>query len=97
MTRICFTMLGTDGKITFILRGLTQFFVVGFLVGFILMIYFQRKEERMGNGFEKGKKYEVVDAKKGDCIGCCFHIEGVCNLDITIPCRKGFIFKEVKE
>jgi hypothetical protein len=51
----------------------------------------------MGNGFEKGKKYEVVDAKQGDCIGCCFHIEGVCNLDITIPCRKGFIFKEVKE
>lgn len=44
MTRICFTMLGTDSKITFIHRGLTQFFVVGFLVGFILMIYFQRKE-----------------------------------------------------
>jgi hypothetical protein len=47
-------------------------------------------------GFEKGKKYEVVDAEQGDCIGCCFHIEGVCNLDITIPCRKDFIFKEVK-
>ena len=47
-------------------------------------------------GFEKGKKYEVVDAEQGDCIGCCFHIEGVCNLYITIPCRKGFIFKEVK-
>lgn len=46
MTRICFTMLGTDGKITFIHRGLTQFFVVEFLVGFILMIYFQRKEEK---------------------------------------------------
>lgn len=48
-------------------------------------------------GFEKGKKYEVVDAKQGDCIGCCFLIEGVCNLNITISCRNGFIFKEVKE
>lgn len=46
--------------------------------------------------FEKGKKYDVVETERGDCIGCCFHIEGVCNLDITIPCRKGFIFKEVK-
>lgn len=24
-------------------------------------------------GFEKGKKYDVVDAEQGDCIGCCFN------------------------
>lgn len=47
MTRICFTMFGTDGKITFIHFGLMQLSVVGFLVGFILTIYFQRKEMRM--------------------------------------------------
>lgn len=46
--------------------------------------------------FEKGKKYEVVDAEQGDCIGCCFNKEG-CTLDISIPCREGFIYKEIKE
>ena len=46
--------------------------------------------------FEKGKKYEVVDAQHGECIGCCFNKDG-CTLDIDIPCRKEFIYKEIKE
>ena len=46
--------------------------------------------------FEKDKKYEVVDAENGDCIGCCFNKDG-CTLDIDIPCRKEFIYKEIKE
>lgn len=50
----------------------------------------------MGKGFEKGKKYEVVDAEQGDCIGCCFNKDG-CTLDISIPCREGYIYKEIKE
>lgn len=48
-------------------------------------------------GFEKGKKYDVVDAKHGACVGCCFNKDGYCNLDIDIPCRKEFIYKEIKE
>lgn len=47
-------------------------------------------------GFEKGKKYDVVDAEHGDCVGCCFNKDG-CTLDIDIPCREGFIYKEIKE
>lgn len=47
-------------------------------------------------GFEKGKKYDVVDAEQGDCVGCCFNKDG-CTLDISIPCRKEFIYKEIKE
>ena len=47
-------------------------------------------------GFEKGKKYDVVDAEQGDCVGCCFNKDG-CTLDISIPCREGFIYKEIKE
>lgn len=47
-------------------------------------------------GFEKDKKYEVADAEQGECIGCCFNIDG-CILDISIPCRAGFIYKEIKE
>lgn len=47
-------------------------------------------------GFEKGKKYDVVDAEHGDCVGRCFNKDG-CTLDISIPCRKEFIYKEVKE
>ena len=47
-------------------------------------------------GFEKGKKYDVVYAEHGDCVGCCFNKDG-CTLDIAIPCRKEFIYKEVKE
>ena len=47
-------------------------------------------------GFEKGKKYDVVYAEHGDCVGCCFNKDG-CTLDIDIPCRKEFIYKEVKE
>lgn len=39
-------------------------------------------------GFEKGKKYDVVDAEQGDCIGCCFS-----TLDISIPCGEGYIYK----
>lgn len=27
-------------------------------------------------GFEKGKKYDVVDAEQGDCVGCCFNKDG---------------------
>lgn len=47
-------------------------------------------------GFEKGKKYDVVDAEQGDCVGCCFNKDG-CTLDISIPCREEFIYKEIKE
>lgn len=46
--------------------------------------------------FEKGKKYDVVDAKHGDCVGCCFNRDG-CILDIDIPCREEFIYEEIKE
>lgn len=46
--------------------------------------------------FEKGKKYDVVDAEHGDCVGCCFNKDG-CILDIDIPCREEFIYKEIKE
>ena len=47
-------------------------------------------------GFEKGKKYDVVDAEHVDCVGCCFNKDG-CTLDIDIPCREEFIYKEIKE
>ena len=45
---------------------------------------------------KKEKMYEVVGAEQGDCVGCCFDKEG-CTLDIPIPCRKGLIYKEIKE
>lgn len=44
----------------------------------------------------KGKDFSVVDAEQGDCIGCCFNKDG-CTLDISIPCREEFIYKEIKE
>lgn len=47
-------------------------------------------------GFEKGKKYDVVNAENGECVGCCFNKDG-CTLDIDIPCRKEFIYKEIKD
>ena len=47
-------------------------------------------------GFEKGKKYDVVDAEHGECVGCCFNKDG-CTLDIDIPCRKEFIYKEIED
>lgn len=46
----------------------------------------------MGKGFEKGKKYEVVDAEQGDCVGCCFNKYKECQETdsrycyCTLPC-----------
>ena len=36
-------------------------------------------------GFEKGKKYEVVDAEQGDCIGFCFN--EICRDIYEIVCQ----------
>lgn len=57
---------------------------------------FNSKELNDMAGFEKGKKYDVVDAEHGECVGCCFNKDG-CTLDIDILCRKEFIYKEIKD
>lgn len=55
----------------------------------------EREYPFSSDSYEKGKKYDVVDAEHGECVGCCFNKDG-CTLDIDIPCRKEFIYKEIE-
>lgn len=55
-------------------------------------------------GFEKGKKYDVVDAEQGDCVWCCFLGNSACEVWRKYPCgpklrkdNKNVIFEEVKK
>lgn len=56
-------------------------------------------------GFEKGKKYDVVDAEQGDCVGCCFNNRKSCGeWRQYCPCstkerldHKNVIFKRIKK